>query len=366
MPIYNVPSDVEQFIANQCFFGRNLELPPLKGNIRFLNLFTEIQDEPLPAWVSNTLYSSDKSLSEWQALIKDYKQQVLAFPFLQRGIEMLETFVMKHLQIRMRVRKFVRNIHMKIASRRVIGEVDLYTTTAIPRRSQVRVFDIYSKSVYVFHTHTAVRIILSGLQHSIYGIPTPHMPKNPYTNVPFHYTQLMTIMEQICVNYARMHRTPPHRLFNFRKTNYNVEVFKVTYRHYLNLESARALLLSFHDPSSIEFYMEVLDDTVEIEDLIVPRWNIIRNYVRNRTLPQEILKRFDTVALCLFLYLNHSLCYIFKSYDAMLVEMELVCKAALQWWKHTPRKIVQRIGHVAFNNGTASAPQSNSQILEHV
>ena len=111
--------------------------------------------------------------------------------------------------------------------------------------------------------------------------------------------------------------------------------------------------------------MEVLDDTIEAEDLVAPRWNIIRNYVRNRTLPIEILKRFDVVVLCLFLFQNHSLCYTFKSYDAMLAELELVYKAALQWWKHTPRKIVQRIGPAAFNPG-AAAPQSNSQILEHV
>lgn len=274
--------------------------------------------------------------------------------------------VYTHLQIRTRVRKFVQNVRTRIAHRRVIGEVDLYTTTAIPHRSQIRVHDFPSKSVYVFHTQTAIRIILSALQHSMYGIPTPYMPKNPYTNLPFSSAQIMVIMEQILVNCARAHHTPPVRLFQFRKSCYDIVRFKTAYRHYLNMESARALLHSFHDPTSMEFYMEVLNDTFEVEDLATPRWNIIRTYVRNRTLPAEILKRYDSVVLSLFLYQNHSLCYTFPTYDAMLVELELLYKATLQWWKHTPRQIVPRIGPAAFSTGGASAPQSNSQILQHV
>ena len=358
-PIYTVPSENEQFNANQLFFGRNLETPPLKGKIRFLNIYTKWNGAPVPPWISHILYSSDKSFAEWYATIQNYTHHAHAFPFLQEGCRMLESMVMKHIQLRVIAQNFVRNIRMRIAARRVIGEVDLYTTTAIPLGSQVRVFDLSNKSVYVFHTQTAVRIILSGLQHSLYGIPSPHIPKNPYTNLPFQYTQLMTIMEQICVNCARSHHIPPLRLFHFRKCNYNVEVFKNTYRNYLNMESARALLHSFHDPASMAFYMEVLDDTIEVESLDAPRWNIIRAYVRNRTLPSEILKRFDAVVLCLFLYQNHSVCYTFKSYDAMLAEVELVYKASLQWWKYTPRKIVQRIGPAAFNAAAVTT-------LEHV
>ncbi len=368
--IYTVPSETEQFIAKQSFFGRNLELSSIKGKIRFLNVYTEWNGVPLQTWVSNTLYSSDKSLVEWRNIIQNYKQSACTFQFIQDGVSILEALVMKHLQLRSRVRKFIRNVRMQVSARRVIGEVDLYTTTVIPQSSQIRVFDFSSKSVYVFHTQTAVRIILSALKHSLYGIPTPQMPKNPYTNLPFHYTQLMTIMEQICVNCARAHHTPPLRLFQFRKCCYDVEIFKTVYRHNLNMDSARTLLHSFHDSDSIIYYMEVLDDTIEVEDLASPHWDIIRTYVRNRTLPLEILKRFDAVVLCLFLFHNHSLCYTFKSYEAMLVEVEIVYKAALLWWKHMPRKITKRAGEGPGPGPgpvpAVGAPPSNSQILEHV
>ncbi len=136
------------------------------------------------------------------------------------------------------------------------------------------------------------------------------------------------------------------------------------------MESAKTLLHAFHDPASREIYMEILDDTVEVETLDAPRWNVIRGYIRDRTLPTDILTRFDTVVLSLFLFQNHSLCYTFKSYEAMLTEIELAYKGALQWWKHTPRKIGLRIGPVAFAGvgaaAPAHAPAGGSQILHHV
>jgi hypothetical protein len=272
---------------------------------------------------------------------------------------------MTHFQIRACVRKFVQKLRMRIAERRVIGEIDLYTTTRVPKSSQVRVYDLPNKSVYIFHTQTAVLILLSGLQHSIYGIPSPHMPKNPYTNVPFTLPQTMVMMEQIIINCARVHHLPHSRMFQFRRCMYKVDVFSQTFRHQLNIESARTFLHSFHDPTSIGYYMEVLNDAIETEVLDLPRWDMISKYLENRTMAPYILKRFDTIVLCLFLFQNHSVCYTFKSYDDMLNEVVSVYKAALQWWKDHPRTIVKRrLGVVAF--GGAAAPQVGAQILQLV
>ena len=278
---------------------------------------------------------------------------------------MFETILMKQFQIRASLRNFVQKLRMRVAERRIIGEVDLYTTTRVPKSAQVRVYDLPNKSVYVFHTQTAVRILLSGLQHSIYGIPSPHMPKNPYTNVPFTLPQTMVMMEQIIINCARVHHLPHSRMFQFRRCMYKVDVFSQTFRHQLNIESARTFLHSFHDPTSVGYYMEVLTDTIETEVLDCSRWDMVSKYLENRTMQPAILNRFDTIVLCLFLFQNHSVCYTFKSYDDMLNEVVSVYKAALQWWKDHPRTIVKRrLGVVAF--GAAAAPQVGAQILQLV
>lgn len=348
---YKPPSEREQFLANQYFFGINYNQPPLRGTIRFLH----ISKDTVPFWISNILYSCDKSLTEWYTTLQNYKQNSAGFTFISDATNMLEAMVMKQFQLRTLARKCIRNIRIRIAERRVIGEIDLYTTTPIPKNSQVRVYDFASKSVYVFHTQTAIRIILSGLQYSLYGIPNPHMPKNPYTNMPFHYTQIMTMMEQIFINCARVHHIPPARLFHFRKCMYSIELFSTIYRHNLNMESAKTLLHSFHDPVSLGFYMEVLNDTIQAEALNTPRWNIIQTYIQNRSLPTDILQRFDNVVVSLFLYQNHRISYTFRTYEAMLTELERAYRAALQWWK--PR--------AGAGASTIAAP-ANAQILEHV
>ena len=365
-PPYNPPSSDEQFRAHQCFFGRDLTTAPAKNTIRFLTEITECNGIQIPMWISNIIYSHDKSLTDWHTLLLQYKSTAAVFPFIRDNIGVFEALIMKHFQIRARVRNFIRKLRMRIAERRVIGEIDLYTTTRVPKNAQVRVYDLPNKSIYVFHTQTAVRILLSGLQHSVYGIPSPHMPKNPYTNVPFTMFQTMVMMEQIIINCTRVHHLPHARIFQFRRCMYNVGVFRNTFCHQLNIECARTFLHSFHDPNSIGFYLEVLNDTIDSEVLDLPRWSMIHKYVENRTLPAEILKRFDTVVLCLFLFQNHSVCYTFKSYDDMLNEVVGVYKAALQWWKHQPRTIVRRLGPVAFGEAAAPAQQVGSQILQHV
>jgi hypothetical protein len=320
-----------------------MDTPPRKYTVRFLRTAPAAALEP---WVSNMVYGCDKSLSEWVATVRNYTQFSDYFQFIRPPhIAQLEAAVAQEFRVRACVQKFIRNLRMRAFRRRVVGEVDLYTTAPIPPEARVCVYDYPSKSVYMFHTHTAARVILSALHQSIYGIPVPQMPKNPYTNIPFSVAQIMAITEQVWINCARSHSVPPRRLFHFRECAYDVQIFKRIHHHVLNVESARLLLLSFHDPASVIFYMEVLDDTVDSEDLNVPRWSTIRPHFINRSVPAAILARMDALVLSLFLYQNHSLCYGFRTYTAMLDEFVNLYKTAVNWWKHAPRQIIPSISH---------------------
>jgi hypothetical protein len=311
-------------------------------------------DAKIPSWVSNIVYGQDRSVSEWIQILDSYAQHATYFPFIQDHITTLCKLVKNEIQLRSRIQKFVRNIKARICQRRLIGDVDLYTMAPIPRHSQIRVCDYASKSVYVFHTQTAIRILDSALKQSIYGIPTPQMPRNPYTNISFTLAQLASIMSQIGMQTARICRFPPSRLLDFRNCMFDIQDFKHAHRHILNMDAARTFLLSFDDPVSLEFYMEVLDDTVTNEILVFPKWNMIRGHIRARSMPAELLKRFDTLVLSLFLFQNHSVCYTFRSYTAMLDELDIVYRDAVLWWRRLPRRILPRggLGAVAFAVGS--------------
>lgn len=317
---YKESSSYDLMCASQCFFGRDLSKPPPRNKIRFLNMYPNI-----PRWIHETLYTMDKSYKEWINLISNYKQNTV-FPFLKSDVNLLESLFLKHMRIRFIIQTWIRQVRKRIFQRRKIGLVDLYTTQLIPESSRVEICDYNSKSVYIFHTQTAIRIILAALKHSLYGIPDPHIPKNPYTNIPFNIQQLIKIHEQIWINCAHSHHIPPINLYHFRKANYSIDTYKRAHRHTLNIDSARTLLFSFHDPYSREVYMEVLNDTIEIEnlDLVMTRWIHLRRHIQNRSLSQSLLSRIDNIVLSLFLYQNHSISYIFRTYTETLREFQQV------------------------------------------
>ena len=345
-------SESERVHAHQCFFGRDLNTPPQKGKIRFFGHAATTGGCDIPSWISNMVYGPEHSILEWCKIIQNYRQHALCFPFIREHVDTFYALIAKEFRLRCVIQKFIRNVRIRLFARRVIGLTDLYTMSLVPAESQVRVCDYASKSVYVFHTQTIIRVIESALKHSMYGIPIPHMARNPYTNISFTVPQLISILSQIGMNCARAHRFPPLRLVSFRNAKYDLQRYKSMNRHKLNMDAAISFLHAFHDPIGIEFYMEVLNDTVEAESLNTARWNLIRVHIRDRSMRPDILKRFDILVLSLFLFQNHSISYSFASYTAMLDEFESAYKAALVWWKNLPRRILPplpRVDSVAFS-----------------
>jgi hypothetical protein len=353
-PKYEPSTPYDQQRADQYFHGRDMSICPPYNTIRFFGMYTE------RPFLQSILYTRDKTLKEWFILLKTYKQYDTQFPFLNGMYTILESLYFKHMRIRALLQKFVRNIKIRLLRRRIIGNIDLYTTLAIPKYAQITIHDYASKSVYMFHTQTAIRICESGLKYSNYGIPFPQRPKNPYTNLSFTYGQIVVLLQQIFVNCALTNSVPPINLISFRTCNYDTNIYKRKHIHLLNIESAKSLLLDIHDSNSRYYYMEVLEDTIESEDLRVPRWNIIKPYINDRSIPETIQTRLDTLVVSLFLYQNHSVCYHFKTYDKMLNTLEFIHNELVAWWKTFPRQILQR------RLGVTAMAQHAPQNLTHV
>lgn len=327
--------------------------PPHK-TVRFFEVYTS------NPFLQSILYSNDKKYIEWNLLLANYKQYETIFPFLGDMYTQLQMLYFKHMRIRALLQKFVQNLKLRIVKHRVIGNIDLYTTTAIPKHAQICIHDFASKSQYMFHTQTAIRICGSALKYSNYGIPFPQTPKNPYTNIPYTYGQLVSMVQQIFTNCAYSNSLPPINLVSFRQCNLCADTYKIKNIHALNVEAAKMLLFDFHDPNSRYYYMEVLDDAIESEDLRAPRWNIIKPYIHDRTIPEPLLKRLDTLVLSLFLYQNHSICYNYRSYDKMLIMLEILHNEIIAWWKTYPRRILPR------RLGVTAAAGTEPQNLSHV
>lgn len=95
----------------------------------------------------------------------------------------------------------------------------------IPHCDKIYFFDSCERRQYIMHAQTATNILRMALEHQDHMFPTPHGPKNPYTNNPFNIGQLATIYSQLNLRYERL----PLSLVMFRTAGFDMNRFE---RHY--------------------------------------------------------------------------------------------------------------------------------------
>lgn len=327
-------------------------LPPTSnGCLRF---FTFRRDNTEQNWFSNRVLSHDRTLTEWRALIEElrtkaplppkYDKPLSAEPksefFQSRDASyVLENLFEKELRIRWIAWKFVRRLKMRICKKHLIGaEEDLYTLQPIPKHSLVHVLDLKLKRTYCFHFKTAVHTILFGLKYSSYGIALPHMPKNPYTNVPWNAGQITSIMTQIgCLMWSAQKRIP-EELSHFRSSQYNINTFLKENRRTLNISAAIEFLKNKDDEDARSICHEVVTDLYEENYDIEkpPGWRSVRALVVARRVPANLLKKWDAVVIGVWVYQNHGFSLGFKAYDDILEIFQQLHIETYEWWQSRP------------------------------
>jgi len=200
--------------------------------------------------------------------------------------------------------------------KRIVGEEDLYTLLPIPAHSLVAVYDFKTGSRYHFHTNTIMRIVLSALIYSTYGIPHPHCPKNPYTNLDWTEAQIMSIVQQIIINMTKNHRIPPTILLKYYKCNYNMGKFQILCQRELGIHAATEYFKTKNDPDVRETYQDTVEDLSVNMGIPVVGW-IVRQ-ICDRTLPSELQNGWDDLILSYWIYVNlHFIHGPYKNYEAI-------------------------------------------------
>ena len=323
--------------------------PPPRGAIRLYYL---------PAgytigWKLNVIKAHDRTLTDWHALICKYMPSCLPYtvpvdpnpenPFFGHTVFSgeLGTMLAKNLRYRWLLRKYLRKLRLRIMNRRIIGADDLATTLPIPIESRVEMYDLRSRSLYMFHTQTIMRIIINGLAYSSYGIASPLVAKNPYTNIPFTLGQLMRIVEQITINLARSHRMLPDSLFSYRIEGYNIANYFRANKATLNIHAAVSFFANKEDPVVIEIYEEIMEDVYKDLDGLLGKRAII-NIVKVRKAPAELQSRWDKITIAFWIYENHHMFFGWPSYDDMLREFKKLHQETMCWHRIRRRGIVNR------------------------
>lgn len=312
--------------------------PPVTGKLRLITIPWNLVNQTDPFFIT---LSKDRTRREWSTLLEEWSAQKLPIgvetnPFYFHGI-IRNPFMNKHLyaaaleriladewKARWWVRKWVARVRTRIYVRkRCVGaEEDLFTCQAVPPHQAIRILDYTSRSMYVFHSSTALKMLLTGLHYSQYGIACPTTPKNPYTNLPWNYGQLMSLVAQIGVNLWNSHRPVPIELLKYREADYNIQKFNTKNRRNLAIHAAEFFFgEKAMNPDARDIYDELMRDLYDTlwTDEDPPDAGRVRSNVVHHRLSPALQAQWDRCIIAAWLYENHNFLYSdFISYDQII------------------------------------------------
>lgn len=315
----------------------DLGIPP-KGTLR--PMISDFSDGSKEDYLCK-IWAYDRTLKEWLELIEEHtKIPTCLWPFTitqtsnvliryyKQGKD-IEDFFYKSQKLRWIARKFVYNIRRRIMNRRVIGSEDLYTCEKIPLNECINVFDTKSRTKFQFHTNTIIQVLQINLLYQSYGFPEPQIPKNPYTNIPFHIGQLMSIIEQISYNKLQKHAFLPHILIKYRTNNYDIGEFQSSEKEYLTLTASVNYLNNTDNYDTRESLLEAFDSMADI----LPQSTIGLEDVRNLiSKPDNFYRKKDWIDILTsyWIFMTHHILYKYKNIQEIKARfMELLANTII-------------------------------------
>jgi len=282
-------------------------------------------------WLYTMITSLYRKRADWHNLITSmWKGPHLVEPcapttlkhpnpfFYNRSIAIhLDKLMCLNNTLRMCVLRCVQRRLLAKMDKRVVGEDDLHTTTRIPNAAMVSVYDYTTRAKYVFHTNTILKMILSSLKYSAYGVASPKAPKNPYTNLEWTKPQLMSITQQIVRNMASLYRIPPPLFLNYYNCNYKILTFAKFCEKELGINAAVELFKHKDDPTTQDIYGEMIGTVIDEENIAMSAR--MRNMIIERKLPDILQDRWDNIVLALWIDTNIQVLYEpYKTYTEII------------------------------------------------
>jgi hypothetical protein len=124
--------------------------------------------------------------------------------------------------------------------------------------------DIPNRCSYRIHGDTLLKSMKMYLHHSEYGFPEPLWPKNPTTNAPFTYGQIIHIIYELYAWCGRNKKPVPYILTKFQEAEYCLSKLVVKNRPELSLYACRELMTDINQPDAIEMWLDMIEEYATI------------------------------------------------------------------------------------------------------
>jgi hypothetical protein len=267
----------------------------------------------------SVFWSHDRTIKEWISLIEEYRYGYGGdtWPsFLKRPdnpifyrmaqATEIEKLFLKNQRMRWICRKFIARVRRRIMDKRIVGETDLYTMSPIPESLCVRVYDITTRSVYLFHKKTMVKLIVRALEYSTYGIAAAQAPKNPYTNIKWNIWQLINITSQIMRTNSLICQQLPSILSMFLEAKFSLKHFFERNLKHLQIEAAVHFFEDLDDADAKIVFLETYDDLSSYMGGHIYPLRIRRiKKLLSETKDKELLKKWADLITAFWIFYNH-------------------------------------------------------------
>jgi hypothetical protein len=247
--------------------------------------FVSLQSLPLafPKRLAAIPLRLNKSLLGYERPSQQIRRKILEKKWCRPGPTFYEQLVIdleKDHQKEMWLRFWFRATLMAWRYRRYAARASpMDPITLDPIRVPVRILDYNAKRMFVFEASALNKLVRQALLFQQYSIAEPQTPRNPYTNLPFSYGQLIGLHRQLaqsgCVS---------QEFHMWRAVEFCLERFKLHMEGWLTLHAKREELYNLDSADGIEmlgdFIVGCLEDLGRLPNITLERlvWDAVQMF----------------------------------------------------------------------------------------
>jgi hypothetical protein len=189
--------------------------------------------------------------------------------------EQLFTAYIKEMRLRRAFRNVLQRWRIYQIDKKESANID--PITLIEPKKQVVIYDIDTKTRYIFDATSLATWIESNLNHNEGGFAVPMNPRNPWTNIDFTYPQLIAIYNQL-----KEHGELRWGFTTFREYNFNKPKWQQYHSSTLTMRAIRTSLTKLDSYDA----RELLEDFIfsKMDDLHIYSNSYINNAYRQAIL----------------------------------------------------------------------------------
>ena len=156
---------------------------------------------------------------------------------------------------------------------RIIGEdCDIYTCDPIPLNEQIRIMSISNRTEYVFSGNVLLKTVKSCLEGQIMSIPDVKTPRNPFTNTPFSYGEMIEVYNGILRWCAKKGKPLPGIIGLYREHRFRPNLVLRIHNNYVQMNATHNYILN--DDTTGDFFIETIQILFEdFDDLLIKEFD---------------------------------------------------------------------------------------------